>query len=104
MSEHPVPDGQKVIDLFPTNTAFYDFLDMLKKAYDEKRLGDFICIYNYDYEKGDPRSERFVHGIDKYWFSKNTTMGCLGLLTTMTDEILQWMRRKNQEWREEQDE
>ena len=85
----------KVIQ-FPKAQAFHEFLEELKKAYDENRLQDFICIYNYDYEKGK-EVEGFLNGIRNYWFGKESTVGLLGLTEVMKDEILAYMRRKIEE-------
>lgn len=85
----------KVIE-FPKSQPFHDFLDELKKAYDDGRLKDFICIYNYDYEKGK-EVEGFVHGIHNYWFGKESTIGLLGLTEAMKDEILTYMRNRTEE-------
>lgn len=88
----------KVIE-FPTSSAFHNFLDELKKAYDENRLQDFICIYNYEYEKGKEK-EGYVNGIHNYWFGKESTVGLLGLTEVMKDEILSYMRKKIEETNE----
>lgn len=85
----------KVIE-FPTSSAFHNFLDELKKAYDENRLQNFICIYNYEYEKGKEK-EGFLYGIDNYWFGEKSCLGLLGLTDVMKDEISSYMRRKAEE-------
>lgn len=89
----------KVIE-FPKSQPFHEFLDELKKAYDENRLKDFICIYDYDYKKGQEKPG-FHNGIDHYWFGDESTLRLLGLLDLMRDEILEYMKSKCRESNEE---
>ena len=82
---------------FPTQVAFHEFLDELRKAYDEDRLKDFVCIYSHDYKKGKEK-EGFLHGLNHYWFSQeNSTVYSLGLVEVMKDEILHYMAEKCEE-------
>ena len=87
----------KVIQ-FPSQQAFHSFVDELRKAYDDNRLKDFVCIYNYDYEKGKEK-KGFIHGINSYWFGKESTVYLLGLTDVMKDEILKYMATKTEEYK-----
>ena len=90
-----------VID-FPTESDFYEFLDELRDVYKENRLDNFICIYQYQYKKGEER-EGFVAGIENYWFGEKSTIYLLGLVETIKDEILKYMANKCKEDREYND-
>jgi len=88
-----------VID-FPTESAFDGFLDELRETYKEKRLNNFICIYNYEYKKGE-EIEGFVSGIQDYWFGEKSTIYLLGLIEVIKDEILHYMADRCEENRNE---
>jgi len=81
---------------FPNKLPFYQFLDELEQAYQEHRLKDFICIYRFDYRKGE-ESQGFNAGIEHYWFGEQSTLSLLGLTDVMKDEILKYMAEKCEE-------
>ena len=87
----------------PDKLPFYEFIEHLEKAYKEDRLKNFICIYDYKYEKGKER-EGFVEGLNHYWFGEKSTVYLLGLLEVMKDEILIYMQEKCDEVREGENE
>ena len=80
---------------FPKENAFYDFLDRLRQAYDENRLMNFLCIYDYSYREGKERPV-FIVGVNKYWWGSSTTE-CLGLCEIMKQEVLNFIKEKNDE-------
>ena len=81
---------------FPQETGPFDsFLDMLRLAYNEDRIKGFICIYEARYPEGKD-IEGFVGTLDKYWFGESSTQ-CLGLCEMMKADILDWVRKKNEE-------
>ena len=81
---------------FPQETIpFHEFLEDLKQSYDEDRLNDFICIYEFGYKKGE-EIKGFVAGINKYWFGSSSTKS-LGLCQIMIKYILDWIVEKNEE-------
>ena len=88
----------KVIN-FPSQSAFDGFLDDLRDAYKEKRLNNFICIYDHKYKKGEEK-EGFVNGIGNYWFGEKSTIYLLGLVEVIKDEILHYMANRCDEDRE----
>jgi len=75
---------QKVIK-FPADTGFQDFLDRLSKEYEEKKIIDFVCIYNVS------NSEDEASDIIDFWFGKNSTLNLLGLIEVMKGDILSYM-------------
>jgi len=85
-------NSSKVIS-FPNIPPFHAFLKELGKAYDDDRVENFICIYNFKYGKGEER-EGFTSGMDHYWFGEKSTVYLLGLTDIMRDEILIYMREK----------
>ena len=87
----------KVIN-FPNQSAFYDFLDELKDAFKEKRLNNFICIYDYEYKEAE-KQEGFMAGIDKYWFGEKSCIYLLGLVDIMKSEIRAYIANKCEEKR-----
>lgn len=78
---------------FPAPDMFYDFLAELKTAYDEDRLENFICIYNFKYRQED-KLEEFMYGIGKHWFGQESCIYMLGLIDIMKDEIREFMKEK----------
>lgn len=82
---------------FPNPNAFYSYLENLRKAYDEGRLKNFICIYSCDYEEEEHRPKEFIEKIEPYWFGEKSCVYLLGLTDIMKDEIREFMKRKVQE-------
>ena len=83
----------KVVE-FPNPNAFYSYLEGLKKAYDEDRLKNFICIYSCDYEEEELRPKEFMEKIEPYWFGEKSCVYLLGLTDIMKDEIREFMKEK----------
>ena len=86
----------KVIKLNRTN--FHDFIDDLVKAYDEKRLNDFVCIVSHRNPKGKER-EGFTASIGNYWFSGDdgSSVYSLGLVEMMKQKILNYIEDANED-------
>lgn len=85
----------EVVVEFPRSSEFYKFLEGLRVAYDEGRLLNFLCIYDYDYREGE-ELEGFACGIDSYWYGRSSTM-CLGLSEVIKARVLDYIREKNTE-------
>jgi len=88
--------GRKVIELFPRDEQeFHQFLDMLRDTYDENRLKNFICIYDYEFKEDDERVESYASGIDTHWFGDKSTIYILGLIEMIKQEVMDWLDNNN---------
>ncbi|MHC4159531.1 MAG: hypothetical protein ACYSSO_10690 [Planctomycetota bacterium] len=79
----------------PGQKEFEQFLEMLKEAYTENRIYNFICITEIKYKEP---VQGVSAALECYWFSENmTSVGCLGLCDVMKENILQYMADRNRE-------
>lgn len=80
---------------FSKKQPFHEFLDELRKVYDEDLATNFICIYSRKYREGE-ETEGFVGRNESYWFGQSCSE-CLGLLTLMEAQILDYIKEQNME-------
>ncbi len=69
-----------------------EVIDDLMKAYHEGRVKNLTLAYTEEYKDGEER-KGFVNSIGYYWFGEDSTLFCLGLVSSLESII-----RKHLEW------